>query len=272
MQGQSGYTRFKLERFGPVFAQSLLISKAASVSHYAYYHVDLNAGGGINAEVGGVAVPGSPLNFLDAAVRHERTHFFAFFVDKDPSCICELIGRPQVTNFADRVFLFESDNAELLPVVAKFVAQRERRPHFAMGSIVVDPNGYHGGVPWDALRAFCLAHPRFDLFLNLNLRTFRLERPHIVNRQGKWATKRLHPISEFRNWFGRPNWMWTWPLQIAGSSWIQCVGRTIETQTTGYARLGFHDARSPEGRAITEAVERDEATRTILELPFLWEL
>lgn len=272
MQGQSGYTRFKEERFAPTLAQSLLISKAIPVARYPYYHVDLNCGGGFNESV---QVAGSPLNFLSAVERHQRTNFYAFFVDHDPDCIRKLIALPEVEAHSQRVFTFPYDNSEVLSVVAEFVAKQERNPHFAMGSILIDPNGYHKGVPWDALRTFCQAHPRFDLFLNLNTRTFRLERAHIEAGATGWTAKRLQPISGFAEWFNRPHWMWTTECQIAGSSWIQLVGRTIRTQSIGYSHLGFYDSQSERGRDIVRALERPslrQAEKDTVQLPLLQEL
>ena len=270
MQGQSAWTDFKEARFVPVLAQSLLISKASSIARYAYYHVDLNSGGGYNSVV---HVPGSPLNFLRAVERHRRHNFYAFFVDQDLGCVRELIVRPEIEANSERVAIFHADNSEVLPVVAEFVAARERNPHHAVGSIVIDPNGYHKGVPWDALRAFCRAHPKFDLFFNLNIRTYRLERPHIES--GEWSAHQLHPLSTFHEWFARPNWMITPLCQIAGSTWIQCVGRTMRTASVGYSQLGFYDSESDRGRWILDAVNQPserEAARTAPQLPLLSEL
>jgi len=253
MQGQSGYTRFKQERFAPVLAQSLRISKAPSVVRYPYYHVDLNAGGGFNADAG---VEGSPLNFLRAVERTGRSNVYVFFVDRDPIAIEELIRQPAVLAYSrDRLSIHEGDNAELLPIVREFVRARERRPEYAVGSILIDPNGYHNGIPWEALRLFCAEFPRFDLFLNLNVRSFKLERPHIQRGCGAWGAKRLHPISEFSRWFSRPSWMWTRPIQIKGNSWIQCVGRSMQTHAYGYTSLGFYDSASIIGRGICDELE-----------------
>jgi three-Cys-motif partner protein len=271
MQGQSAYTHFKYQRFGPVLAQSVLISKAPQIAHFAYYHVDLNAGSGMNSDiVDAPPVPGSPLNFLGAVSRHRRD-FYAFFVDQDLPCIRALITRPEVVAQTDRIAIFHSDNSHVLPVVAEFVAQREPNPHYAVGSILVDPNGYHKGVPWDALRVFCAAHPRFDVFVNLNVRTFQLERPWIIKGEGLWAAHRLHRLSEFPEWFSRPNWMVTEVCSLGGSRWVQLVGRTMKTQTTGYSSLGFYDVQSIRGQRIIEAIETP-AARTSTEFPLLSEL
>lgn len=255
-QGQSEYTRFKQARFGPVFAQSLKISKAPSVARFPYYHVDLNAGGGFNHDAG---VEGSPLNFLRAVERHGRFNVYAFFVDIDPEAYRQLIQQPLVLAFpSDRLSIHGGDNAEILPVVRQFIRQRERHPDKAVGSIVIDPNGYHGGVPWESLRVFCAEHPRIDLFVNLNLRTFRLEAWQIAAAagRGKWGQKQIRPLSEFPAWFSRPSWMWTEPIQIKGDTWIQCVGRSMQTRACGYESLGFYDKDSERGRAICEQASR----------------
>jgi hypothetical protein len=259
-QGQSAYTRFKEERFVPVLAQSLRISKADKIARFAYYHVDLNAGSGFNEEV---KVAGSPLNFLAAVERNQRRNFYAFFVDRDLSCIRDLIRRPQVEAHADRVRLFHADNAEILPIVSEFVAAREPNPHLAIGSILIDPNGYHKGVPWEALREFCAAHPRFDLFINLNIRSYRMERSHILT---DWKQYELRPVSQFPTWFSRPHWMWTDIVQLAGNSWMQFVARTMATDTPGYSQIGFYDSRSERGRFILNKLEAQEPGS---QLPFL---
>jgi len=269
MQGQSLYTSFKQERFSPVLAQSLRISKASSVARFPYYHVDLNAGGGYNHEVD---VQGSPLNFLAAVARTQRDNVHAFFIDQAASCIEELIAQPALASFpSDRLAIFHGDNAEVLPVVDEYVAAHERRPWHAMGSILVDPNGYHDGVPWDALRTFCEAHPRFDLFFNLNVRSFRMERAHIIAKTSPaWERKRLQPLSAFAEWFHRPHWMWTEPIQLAGNTWIQGVGRTMPTLAAGYASLGFYDSQSDRGRSIVDAF--DGTTKDSAQFRLLWDV
>jgi hypothetical protein len=148
-----------------------------------------------------------------------------------------------------------------LPVVSQFIADRERHPQHAVGSIVIDPNGYHKGVPWDALRDFCAAHPKIDVFVNLNLRSWALERPWIETGAKGWDAYALHPLSTFRTWFSRPNWMWTERTAIGRTPWIQGVGRTMVTrQSDGYASLGFYDSRSDRGRAILADIERTTTT------------
>lgn len=266
MQGQSDYTWIKEERFAPVLAQSLRISKAEAVERFAYYHVDLNAGSGYNADVG---VWGSPLNFLSAVTRTDRQNFYAFFVDQDLDCIRELIQRPAIAERPDRVSVFHADNGEVLSVLAEFIAARERKPWYAVGSLLVDPNGYHGGVPWESLQRFCAAHSRIDVFLNLNVRSFKLERACKERGRKGFEHYRIHPVSEFSRWFSRPNWMLTPVLQVAGNSWVQLVGRTMKTQTDGYRSLGFYDIHSDRGRAIVDSIE---TPRSPTEFPLLSDL
>jgi three-Cys-motif partner protein len=269
-QGQSGYTKFKHARFSPVLAQSLRISKAASIERFPYYHVDLNAGGGFNHDV---HVKGSPLNFLDAVERTNRLNFYAFFVDNNPACIAELAQRPELAKYSTRVSVHGGDNAEILPVVSQFIAARERNPHHAVGSIVIDPNGYHKGVPWTALHDFCADHPKFDVFVNLNVRSFSLERPHILEGGKKgWAAHVLHPLSTFRTWFSRPHWMWTDVTTIGGNHWIQGVGRTLATHSEGYRSLGFYDSRSDEARAIIDGIEGTAVATAGSQSGLLWDL
>lgn len=263
MQGQSAATLFKEQRFGPILVQSLRISKAPTVARFPYYHIDLNAGGGMNNDLP-IPVPGSPLNFLRAVEREHRHNFYAFFVDQDLACISELIRQPEVAARADRVSLFHADNGEILPLVTEFVAARERNPQYAMGTILIDPNGYHKGVPWASLQEFCARHPRFDLVINLNVRTFVQERERMRNGPGVWQTKRLQPMSGFAAWFSRPNWMWTAPLQIKGTRWMQFVGRTIQTSSIGYLSLGFYDSRSTRAQEILHAVEEGRPEPAVL--------
>jgi hypothetical protein len=266
MQGQSEYTFFKEYRFTPILAQSLRISKAAPVAQFAYYHVDLNAGGGYNTDVG---VSGSPLNFLSAAARNDRPNFYAFFVDCKLSAIRELTTRPEVEALSDRVSIFHADNSEVLPVVDAFIAARERRAECAMGSVLIDPNGYHKGVPWDALRVFCHAHPRMDVLMNLNARQFKLEESHIgADWQGKHT---LRPVSTFPGLFRRPNWMLTEKTRIGGNDWIQLVGRTIRTAQRDYSSLGFYDLESERGQRIVADIEQP-ASRTGPQFPLLRDL
>lgn len=260
MQGQSTYTRFKQERFKPVFAQSLYISKAASVARFAYYHIDLNAGSGFNEQVG---VVGSPINFLDAVTAVERANVYAFFVECNEARAYELGQRLAEHPLYERLHLFNADNNDgVLSVVSAFIAGRESRPELSIGSIVIDPNGYHKGVPWQQLSEFCTAHPRFDVFVNLNARSFGLERPHILEGSGTWGSYTLHPPSTFADWFHRPHWMWA-TFQGEGPKWIQGVGRSMKTSSDAYTSLGFYAADSWRGREILASVERtsdDEPT------------
>jgi len=254
-QGQSDHTWFKQYRFSPVLAQSLRISKAQSVANYAFYHIDLNSGGGFNEEV---QVEGSPLNFLSAVDRCQRHNFYVFFVDENPMAIRTLTKRLEHRADISRINIFESDNSEILPIVSEFIAARERNPYLSIGSILVDPNGYHKGVPWSALEVFCRSHPRFDVFLNLNTRTYRLERPHVLQGKGDWAKYQYpKPPSLFPKLFHRPNWMIT---EQTGNRWIQCVGRTLTTAQKGYESLGFYDSHSERGRRIIAELDKDDDT------------
>jgi hypothetical protein len=90
--------------------------------------------------------------------------------------------------------------------------------------------------------------------MNLNIRTLRLETGHA------WGRDRVHWPSEFSALFSRPSWMWTDVCQIAGSSWMQFVGRTIQTDTIGYSQLGFYDSRSARAQAILAKVEPAAST------------
>ena len=253
MQGQGGATRFKELRFTLILAQSLRISKSPKVAHYAYYHVDLNAGGGYNTEVD---VAGSPLNFLDAAARNQRPNFYAFFIDRDPACIEALIERPEILRAdASLISIHLGDNSELLPTVAQFIAARER-PRYAMGSVLIDPNGYHSGVPWAALRTFCKAHPCMDVVMNLNVRTYQMARPHIIT--GTWKGRELHPISSFPSVFSRPHCMVTEVCQIKGDRFIQFVGRSMRTSSPDYRSIGFYDLASERGQRIVAEIEKSD--------------
>lgn len=260
IQGQGGTTKFKELRFELVCAQSLRISKAPSVCRWPYYHVDLNAGGGYNTQLS-VPVPGSPLNFLKAAERNQRTNFYAFFVDHNPACIQQLIARPEIEAAANRVFLHQGDNAEILPIVTEFIAARERA-HYAMGSVLVDPNGYRLGVPYESLQTFCAVHPRIDLIMNLNIRTFQLERGQIEKGLGAWGTYTLHPISTFPALFARPNWMITDVCQLNGDRFVQLVGRTMQTATPDYRSIGFYELASDHGQRILAAIEGSPSRKT----------
>lgn len=264
-QGQSDYTFFKEHRFAPILAQSLRISKAPQIARFAYYHVDLNSGSGYNDQA---AVAGSPLNFLSAVVRNDRPNFYAFFVDKERSYIQTLITRPEVEANSERVYAYPYDNREILPVVDAFIAQRERHPHFAVGSILIDPNGWHGGVPWDELRVFCQTHRRIDVLMNLNVRSFWLERSHIQRATRGWETKPLRAVSNFPSWFHRDHWMLTDLCRMQSNTWVQLVGRSMQTNTPDYRSLGFYDLYSEHGRDIVARIETAASSGPV-ELPLL---
>jgi three-Cys-motif partner protein len=170
-QGQGKSTSRKQRGLAAVFRQGLRISRAIPWS--PYWHIDLNAGCGHNAVAG---CPGSPVTFLNEAIRAGR-RVNAVFCDNDPAAARALSG--SLFFAAERlpdgstVSVVERDNAVALREFAARIRSEERHPQFAVGSWLLDPNGFKAeDVPLDALMRFCEQFPRIDAILNLNLSLF----------------------------------------------------------------------------------------------------
>jgi hypothetical protein len=168
----------------------------------------------------------------------------AFFCDKDEAAIAELSGR--IARWKSTSFLLPGDNQDGLDVFAERIQQAEN-PRFAVGSVIVDPNGYWyrkengDGVPTN-LVAFAQKFPRIDIILNLNIRTFWLQRSH-------YDILSPHKVL---SQFGKAHWLIRQTKKDHGR-WLLAVGRNFETPA--HRPLEFAKLESDTGREIMRWAE-----------------
>jgi len=250
-QGQSLVTIDKIRGIGS--ALSIGMRTAAAKFPWApYHHGDTNAGSGMNEEVSalvGEPVPGSPVVAVRTAEAIGLPGFRGMFCEMDQTraktlATKHLAGRTDCTVFC-------GDNAEFVDAFAESIRRSGDRPQYAVGSIVVDPNGWftrnknNSGVPVQQLLAFGHEFPRVDVVLNLNVRTYQMMRQH----------PNFQPMSapEIMAAMGKSHWLLSAPKSVGGDKFIIMIGRNFATGD--HRRLGLFRADSEEGRAALQAVE-----------------
>jgi hypothetical protein len=194
-----------------------------------------------------VNAPGSPLVFWQVA----RTCLAGmepapFFCDLDLIAMRELSRR--LADDRDKSVLLPGDNQEAIEVFAELI-RRSERPKFAVGSLLIDPNGYFyrdrvgRGAPVDAVKWFAREFPRIDLILNLNVRTYQLQKSqgHAVQ-----SPATLLPS------LGKANWL-VGQAYVDHARFLLAVGRN--TPTGDHRALGLHHLESPEGQWILNLAE-----------------
>lgn len=244
MQGQSRATIDKERRIGSALTVCMRIAaNKFGGKGYSYWHADLNAGSGHNEIIN---VPGSPLVFYELA--HEYLSSLPpeiFFAERRRETAVQLLKHCQASEWQGKTYIFPHDNEEVLEVFAECIRQRER-PRFAIGTILIDPNGWFyrnragEGPPVDGLLKFVHEFPRIDVVANLNVRTFKLQRA-----QGH----RVPDLTELLMSLNKQYWLIS-RAQYGGDRFIQLIGRNVETGP--HKALGIHRVDSPEGREISE--------------------
>jgi hypothetical protein len=239
VQGQSAATLDKERCLGSALTIGMNVGDRPKFSGrgFSYWHFDANAGSGWNDLAG---VDGSPVVFHRVPDQHLRIlKREAFFCDINVAALRELSGR--LGDWPG--YLFPDDNEDALTVFAERIRQVER-PEFAVGSIIVDPNGYWfrnakgEGAPVKSLTRFAAVFPCIDIVLNLNVRTYKLQRA-----QGQDVRSPIEVLESLRKkyWLVRRT-------QAGGDQFLLAVGRNIPTGD--HKRLGFHKLDSDEGRHI----------------------
>jgi hypothetical protein len=248
-QGQGPTTEEKLRGIQAALTVSLRLSLANNVARYNYWHADLNSGSGHNQIANCL---GSPIAFLNAADAVGRQRYTAIFCDKDLGRITELQARIGANKRAECV---NWDNHELLPVLAERIERSGDRPQFAMGSVLIDPNGYFDekSVPHVELAEFAGRFPRMDLVFNLNIRTYQLGNGHVANGLGKWATKFWPSPKDFPDIFHRPHWLISTIKGKGGDRFCLFIGRTL--RAGDHAALGIYRMESEMGQQILKSID-----------------
>jgi hypothetical protein len=248
-QGQSVEATIDKERcLGSALTIGMKIANAKfSGRGFTYWHFDANAGCGHNDIVD---VPGSPVAFhavADACLNGMNRR--AFFCDLNRAALSELSSRLS-KSWASKSYLLPGDNEDGLDLFAEYIRQSGERSQYVVGSIIVDPNGYWyrnakgEGPPIASLIRFAAEFPRIDIILNLNVRTYRLQRSnghHVAPPRDVLAT------------LGKSNWLVRLTHHGSSNDWLLAVGRNIETGD--HRKLGFYKLNSLEGHDVMLTAE-----------------
>jgi hypothetical protein len=244
--GQSRATIDKERRIGALLATNMrIIGRRFGGSRFRYFHFDANAGSGWNDLID---VPGSPRVFWDLADQYlQNMPFRAFFAEIIKSRTMALLQAiPPAYKHCS--FVFPSDNEEVLQVFAECI-RRYERPDKAMGSILIDPNGWFyrnakgEGPPLAGLRDFANEFPRIDIALNINSRTYQLQHASGHNVQS--------PEDVLQS-LNKNHWLVS-EATYGHSRFLLAVGRNFNTGS--HRGLGMHALDSAEGRYIMNRAE-----------------
>lgn len=242
-QGQSLLTLDKIRGIGSALAIGMK-TVARKFGWAPYHHADTNAGSGMNeqvSEIVGYPVPGSPLVAVHAADASGLKKFRAMFCEMDPARAKTLAN----VHLAGRAncHVHCGDNAEFVEVFAESIRQSGDKPQYALGSIIVDPNGWFtrnrnkSGVPVRQLLAFTAEFPRVDVVMNLNVRTYQMMRGQssVMTPQEIMAALR------------KDHWLVSAPRSVGGDKFMLMIGRNMATGD--HKRLGLFRAETEDGRA-----------------------
>ena len=256
-QGQGGTTELKVRGIGAAITVTMRICTIPKLEQFPYWHIDLNAGSGYNHEAGCI---GSPLAFLNAAEKVGKKNYRAFFCDINRAAISELrstlLGNP-------RCSCIHENNRVLLPEIARLIRARESNPHFAMGTVLCDPNGYFYGdaVPTEELYQFCREFPRIDVILNLNVTIRRWIRGNIAARRRGWEDKRCLRVDELPDFLNRKHWLIRDLASKGGHQFTVMVGRNHKMDD--HQAMHFHHLHARQGRNIVAQVETADVQQAL---------
>jgi len=214
MQGQSYITEEKARGFASVFTQQAAVVSASRVLRDCrYVHIDLHAGCGHNRDVD---VIGSPILFTQIARRH-RLDYLMLCAEIDKASVKEL-GR--LLEDDHRSFPFWSDNGDLCDAVPDILRQHGIEPSNAIGSVLIDPNGFVNQIPWAALSRLFSTCGRLDVLFNFPGTAFSRNRGH----QDHVSIDQLPQLLNKKHWFVRE------PLPT--HKFTLCVGRNTDKLNT----------------------------------------
>jgi three-Cys-motif partner protein len=194
-QGQSGATIEKSRGISKAFNITTLIvnntkrSPRCSRFDCTYWHCDLNAGSGWNDDA---QTHGSPILFCHHADTNlTHTSYRAIFCEKNKKRRSELKARLREryddgSGPYDRygpqpkrgLYAVVGKNERALEALAARILQSGTDPQHALGSVLIDPNGYFHmnakgkGVPVESVIEFFKIHTKIDLIMNLNITAF----------------------------------------------------------------------------------------------------
>jgi hypothetical protein len=169
-----------------------------------------------------------------------------FFCDHNPEYMRELQRRLGAVR--DKSVLLQGDNQEAIEVFAECI-RRAERPKYAIGSILIDPNGYFyrnqagDGAPVDAVKWFSREFPRIDLILNLNIRTYQMQTAH---------GHAVEAPREVLRSLNKAHWL-VGQTHTAGRRFLLAIGRNMPTGD--HRALGLYRLESPQGQWIMNLAE-----------------
>jgi hypothetical protein len=245
-QGQSPATIDKERCIGSALSLGMRVA-ATKLERFRFWHFDANSGCGWNTEVD---VPGSPLVFWRLAEqRMPNMRVSAFFSEIDVDRMHQLQRRLASNERSSaNSYLLPGDNAEGIEVFAQMIRDHDT-PRYAVGSVIVDPNGYFYrsqegiGAPVEQALAFAAEFPRIDFILNLNTRQYRLQASH---GYPQLALPEVFQALRKKHWIVR--------LTHHGrNEFVLAVGRNMPTGE--HKGLGMHALLSEEGQHIIRRVE-----------------
>lgn len=261
-QGQSEATKVKRVAISSVLTINMkIISQSLRRKPWAnfrYWHFDANCGCGWNEHVD---VAGSPLLFHQAADRClGNIRRLGVFCDKSEGATDKLYDILYARNplYLNETGLYEGDNEEGIKLFCDRI-RREEKPEYAMGSILIDPNGYAGYWPKDRkmqevpplkmLNAVNREFPRIDFILNLNLTLYHRMAGH--KRKGTSFLDMLSPRELFTS-LGKQYWQ-VKRVNCKGGKWLLAVGRNY--RAGDYSALKLYHLDTVEGQAILDQAE-----------------
>lgn len=228
-QGQSEITEEKARGFTSVFEQQAIVVSRFHQSKYV--HIDLHAGSGFNEKVN---VIGSPLLFTQVARKH-RLDYLMFCVELDKNR-AKTLGERLVNDA--RSFVTTGYNAELCDAVPDLLRVHGIEPQFAMGSVLLDPNGFaeNDQIPWQALERLFHTCGRLDVLFNYPGTGYTRNRGHPL----------FVGIDDLPQKLSKKHWFVRQPLPV--HKFTLCVGRNTDKLSIP-AKMGlpFAQWESPEG-------------------------
>jgi len=249
VQGQGIGTARKQELFyhANAVGMRIVVSKA-QLSRFPFWLFDGNCGSGWNDEVG---VIGSPINAHKVAdwvgLAASRRQFY--FCDRNRASMVALQDRLAADPAWEACsHLLNGDNEEGLALFGQRIADREK-PEFAVGAVIVDPNGWFyrdrkgEGPPIDGLQAFAQQFKRIDIILNLNVRTYVLQKGQAQKGHGPGV---MRPTEVLRC-LHRNNWL-VGRIKVGQSRFWVAVGRNVATGD--HRKVGLYHIDSKEGREV----------------------
>lgn len=257
-QGQSAATEAKVRGIGELIRINLRIFSHVNARYggrYRYFHFDLHAGSGWNHEVN---VIGSPLAFLSAADAIGEP-YLAVFVEQDESRAMELAKK---TADVESAFVKYGDNVSLCAEIPDIIRQFGENPRYAMGSVLIDPNGPSGGIPWERLSILFRQCPALDVIVNYPATGMKRDAGQ-ARRAGRMSPHFVS-IDELPQRLGKEHWIIR-PPQGAWQ-WTLTIGRNMGVND--YTKKGWVHWDSEHGREIrwrvsTTASEQESERRLV---------